>query len=282
MNKFAFLILHYLSIDDTLKCVDSIKKINYDNYKIFIVDNGSSNNTGKDLLDKYKDEELVEVILSSDNLGFARGNNLGFKYIKDNYNPDFIVMINNDILINQNDFCNKIIDEFNNSNFSVLGPKIILPGNNICNFDEKMLSLKKYKKDLKSKKIQRFLNKCYLRYIYSIFNKIKNIFVKKVAFDKNSRKEDVLLHGCCLIFSKKYIDKFDGIDDRTFLYYEEQLLYIRLKKNNMLAVYNPEIEVFHNECSSTKKSAKDKRKRFDFVLNNEINSLNILIDEMEK
>ena len=57
---------------------------------------------------------------------------------------------------------------------------------------------------------------------------------------------------------------------------------MRLERNNMKSVYNPLIEILHNESASTKKSLKNKRKRFDFVLKNEIKSLNILIDEMSR
>ena len=84
-----------------------------------------------------------------------------------------------------------------------------------------------------------------------------------------------MLNGCCLIFSKEYIDKFSGIDDRTFLYYEEQLLYIRLKRNNLISVFNPKLEVLHNEGVSTNKKTKNKKNR------HEIDSLNVLIEELE-
>lgn len=282
MKKIAFLILHYLSIEDTLLCVDSIKKVDYNNYKIFIVDNGSSNNTGKELQKKFSRDKLVDVIISEKNLGFANGNNLGFKYIKDNYSPDFIVMINNDIILNQNDFCSKIVDEYNYSNFDVLGPKIFLPGNKINTYAEELLTLKEYKEILRKKKMFYFFNKIHLRYIYSFFDKLFNNGDSRKIIDKSKRKENVILNGCCLIFSKNYIDRFDGIDNRTFLYYEEPLLFIRLIRNNMKSVYNPRLTIFHNESSSTNKKTKNKWNRFDFVLKNEIKSLEVLISELEQ
>jgi len=52
--KFTFVVLHYITIEDTTECVDSIlTNIKYDNYNIIIIDNGSPNDTGKLLADKY-------------------------------------------------------------------------------------------------------------------------------------------------------------------------------------------------------------------------------------
>lgn len=282
MNKVVFLILHYLTIEDTIKCVDSIfEKCKNENYEILIVDNGSKNNTGLELQKKYKDNSKVTVLLSKENLGFANGNNLGFKYAKENMNPDFIVMINNDIIMLQKDFIDKIIKEYDNSRFAVLGPKIILNGHEF-NYPDQIPTLKELKKvKFKTKRLYYF-NKMYLRYIISILIRIENKLKKEKKYNINIRKENVLLNGCCLIFSKDYINKFDGLDNRTFLYYEEQLLLLRIRNNNLKSVYNPDLEIYHNEGVATNKSIKNKRKKFDFKLKNELYSLNILISEIEK
>lgn len=282
MKKVVFLILHYLTIEDTIKCVDSINiKCKDKNYEILIVDNGSKNNTGLELQKKYKTNEKITILLSDKNLGFASGNNLGFKYAKENMNPDFIVMINNDIIMLQEDFIDKIIEEYDNSHFAVLGPKIILNGHEF-NYPDQIPTLKELKKiRFKTKRLYYF-NKIYLRYIISIIIRIEKILKKEKKYNINIRKEDVLLNGCCLIFSRKYINLFNGLDSRTFLYYEEQLLLLRVRNNNLKIVYNPKLEIYHNEGVSTNKSIKNKRKRFDFKLKNELDSLNILINEMEK
>lgn len=286
-KKFAFVILHYYTVEDTIKCVNSIKKLeNYENIEIVIVDNASPNGSGKEIKEKYEKDEKIHVILAEENLGFARGNNLGFKYAKNKLNADFIVMCNNDVYMLQNDLCKKIIEEYNESNFAILGPRILLNNNKVCDYNDEFPNIEKFKKQRAINKIYYFFNKIHLRYLYAIFYRIikysSKIFVKEKIVDTTIRKENVLIHGSCIIFSKVYIDKFDGIDDRTFLYYEEQLLYLRLMKNNMKSVYNPYIMIFHNEGVATSKSAKNKRKKVDFQLKHEIDSLNILISELEK
>ena len=111
-NKIVFLILHYITLEDTKKCVSSIleRYPNNENIEIVIVDNNSNNNSGKELVKLYNDNNRIHIILLDKNLGFARGNNEGFKYAKEKLKADFIIMINNDTYLIQNDFC-KIIEE---------------------------------------------------------------------------------------------------------------------------------------------------------------------------
>ena len=71
MNKkysLGFVVLHYIAIEDTIECINSIiNHIDTDNYEIVVVDNASPNNTGNDLLKKYKNHEKVSVILNNKN-----------------------------------------------------------------------------------------------------------------------------------------------------------------------------------------------------------------------
>lgn len=281
-DKFVFLILHYLTVEDTKRCVSSIKekcKEKY-NYEILIIDNGSPNASGEIIKKKYRDDENITVILSEKNLGFAKGNNIGFAYAKKNMNPTYIIMINNDIIMLQEDFLDKIVEEYHQSQFAVLGPQIILNGKEF-NYPDTLPTLKELKKVRRKTKRLYIFNKIYLRYVISLLIRVENVFSRKTKININIRKENVLLNGCCLIFSKEYIEKFDGIDDRTFLYYEEQLLYIRLVKNNLKSVYNPELRILHNEGVATNQVKKKKRDKFDFKLKHELDSLSVLIKEME-
>ena len=43
----------------------------------------------------------MHVIASEKNLGFARGNNLGIRYARSHFEPDFIVAANSDIIFEQ-------------------------------------------------------------------------------------------------------------------------------------------------------------------------------------
>ena len=279
--KIGFVILHYQVIDQTIKCIQSIiKKIDTTNYEIIVVDNGSTNMTGKILQDKYAKFKKIHIILNHDNLGFSKGNNIGFKYAKIILKCDFIAMLNNDTYLIQNDFFSVIKKEYKYSGFAVMGPKILLRNNEICTMDGKLITLKEEKKYLRNLKVKLFLNYINLdRIILKIKRKKSE---KKENYEYlNMRRENVVLHGCALIFSPKYIEKFDGLDEKTFLYREEEFLYIKLMKNNMLSVYNPKLMIFHNEAISTGKIGKNSRLKNRFVYKKLIEANEIFIKELK-
>lgn len=262
-NKYnvAFLILHFLSIDDTRNAVASIKKMlktdSPVDYEIVVVDNGSHNHSGETLRKEYLKDENVKVIINERNMGFAAGNNVGFRYIKRHYDADFIIMMNNDIVFIQDDFMEKLIDEYNKSYFDLLGPKIVLPPGIKTYHRRYLASANQYRFEILKLRLKWMLNFIDKK---ELARQLKHDMVKK--FHKEDRQEsnmetieqrleNVIVHGSCMIFSRNYIQRFDGLEERTFLYGEEDLLYIRLILNDMKIVYNPDMVVFHNEDAST-------------------------------
>ena len=77
----------------------------------------------------------------------------------------------------------------------------------------------------------------------------------------NSRVEEelknVLLHGCCMVFSKDFFQKLDGFWPETFLYAEEEIIYYLAMKKNLKIVYSPEIVCMHKEAVTTKQLYQD-------------------------
>ena len=113
MKKIAFVILNYLTADETEKCIESIMNNckDYD-YKIYIIDNCSPDNSGIYLKNKYIAFSNVETIICERNLGFANGNNVGFNKAKYEYKADFIVLCNSDTEILTSNFCTDIINKY--------------------------------------------------------------------------------------------------------------------------------------------------------------------------
>lgn len=285
MDKIVFLILHYYTIEDTEKCVKSIIDNNKNiNYEIVIVDNASSNGTGKILEEKYKNQNNIHVILNETNLGFAKGNNIGFKFAKEKLNADFIVMLNNDTLILQDDFSTRVINEYKKNKYGVLGPKIILKNNVVNSLYLNLPTYTQIKYKIIKMQLEYIVTYLYIDKLYFYLKSIiKKIFKRGQKEEKvqDIKQENIILHGCFLIFSPIYIEKFNGIDDRTFLFCEEELLYIRLMKNNMKSIYNPEIEIYHDEESSIGAITKRKRKKELFMYKNLIKSNKILLKELK-
>ena len=282
MNDFVFVILHFNTYNDTYECVNSIlNQKEYDNYKICIVDNGSENDSYYKLNEKFKSNKKIILLHSDENLGFAKGNNIGYKYAKMYLNPKFIIMINSDTIMKDNLFLEKIDNNYKKYKFGVCGPDIYNPNKDKhqnpkrVNFN----NVKEIKRMLNIFKIHMFLCYTYLEYASRIIEKLRNKLkrkVRKLSY-KERYKNNIELHGACLIFSKEYIDKFDGINESTFLYFEESFLYFTCKFYKIDMYYFPEMFIIHNEQGATKSELKSFIKRKKFYYKNSINYLNELI-----
>jgi GT2 family glycosyltransferase len=275
MYKITFVILHYLTYEDTKECINSIlDNIDYENYSIIVVDNASPNDSIKLIKSEYCNNFKIHVIENKKNLGFAKGNNIGYKYAKDKLKSDFIILINNDMILNQKDFVDKIIEEYKTDKFHVLGPDIISIKDKQHQNPHKIKGITK--KELKSLMFK-FRIKLIINYIgiedfiYYIKRKVsKGYQLQKVNFDK--KLDDIQLQGSCLVFSPLYVQKLDGLYDKTFMYMEEDILYYLCKKNNMKMVYRPEIIIYHKEDSSTDATFNKSKQKKRFYYKNSLNS----------
>ena len=92
----VFLILNYKTYNDTISLVNELLNFTSKNRKILVVDNDSKNNSFEIISDYYRNNEIVEVISSGLNAGYARGNNYGLRYIA-KYSPKYVCIINNDV-----------------------------------------------------------------------------------------------------------------------------------------------------------------------------------------
>lgn len=267
----VFVILHYNNIKETMECVDSLEKFKQ---KIIVVSNS------KDYDNLRKIEKRVDkVIINEENIGFAKANNIGCKYAIEKFKPDFLCVINNDIVIDQKDFLDKVEKLYKKYQFDVLGPKILpedLPSVNpfpVYDTLEKIEDRIKY-----TKKLIKIYNSVILRNLLSCYVLIKSK-LKKVSKPVNGEKDElgVALHGCALIFSKKYYEKYETVFyNETFLYHEEEFLYYRCKHDNLTFLYSPEVELVHKEGRSLDNSFNNNYKKLIFKNKEILKSLQLL------
>lgn len=117
------IIVNYNGSKDTLACLDSIKNITYKNYKVIVVDNGSSED--KNILSDTISDENIQLILLNKNIGFSAGNNVGIRYAL-NQGADYIVLLNNDTVVEPDFLTNAIcrMQKNNNEKIGILIGKI--------------------------------------------------------------------------------------------------------------------------------------------------------------
>jgi len=95
MTSVLIVVLNWNGIKDTQKCLDSLLKQSYNNYKILVVDNGSVDNSLVRLLAIEAKYNNITVIANPKNKGFAGGVNTGITYAVEQ-NFDAVALFNND------------------------------------------------------------------------------------------------------------------------------------------------------------------------------------------
>lgn len=296
-KRISFVILHYNVMKETVDCIESIKKaLEGENYCIIIVDNASPNHSGSLLKRRYEESERIYVILNRENLGFAKGNNIGYQYAIEKLNSDFVCILNNDTLVEQKNFFEIIKREYAESSFGIMGPQIILKNGRINPVYHALPELDFFEEELRIHKRDYWQMKWFLNYPIVAFkllrNKIYKLSGRKTVsrhakyqtFTKiDKRRENVVLHGCCIVFSPMYQENYsNAFNPDTFLYKEEELLFLRCRNKHLKIVYNPELKIKHLEDAATNSIKWGRRKRLMFWLQNQIDSLEVLIGVIKK
>ena len=272
---YAFVILHYGDAAVTMEAIESIRSLDRGERKVsvIVVDNASPNGTGELVEKQIESLPDFYYIHNEENLGFARGNNVGFEYAKNELKADFIILMNNDAVIESADFFALVEQDYSNEKFAVLGPSIRTP-------------VGKEQNPLRLKMLRGFRLKLTVTYLwvdllatFLFISLVISDLLKKVprrmAEHERFAMNNVELHGSFLIFSPEYIEKFDGLDDRTFMYCEEEFLFARCMFNNLKTRFNPAICILHNEVENRKASILQQRKKRLFRVKNCLKSLKI-------
>lgn len=262
----CFLILHYTEINFTKNAVESILALkDFNDSQIVIVDNASPDGSGKILKKFYSYKDNIHVLLSSENKGFSEGNNYGFSYIKKNFDVHFIISMNNDVMILQQEFITNLFLLYKEQSFWVAGPDIYIPDRDYHSSPLRVLNNHFLTGEDTLKDIEEFKRcKCKFEKTFSIYgykyfikdylreNKIlHNLFrLKRKIFGYSKkyqiRSDNVLIQGACIIFDKRYCDNNTQLfTPLTFMYSEEEILTLKCLKKGWNIIYFPELQVLH-------------------------------------
>ena len=295
--SISYVILHYKNLNDTIKCIESLLRTTNNDSNLIVVDNGSGDGSGEKLKKKYQDMPQIKVLLLENNVGFSKGNNAGYIYVKNNYDSDFIVVTNNDVVFYQKNFEETIKKIYAQSQFYVLGPDVYIPRHKDhqnplfktpINKQQLINEIKEYKyyrknplKFEKRLKIHALKNRLCSK--YKVINFLYSTLRGKDVLDYKKRYENVGLQGSCLIFSKKFIMKEDkAFEPEPFLYEEETFLFYRCQKKSYKMVYDPSIAIRHEEAASFTNANKDNIQRLKFMLNHHVKAREELLKYLEK
>lgn len=285
--EIVFVILHYLTTTDTLDCIQSIyKNIDTEEFRIVVVDNASPNDSYNQLKRATENMKEVFLIKTEKNLGFAKGNNAGIDFARKQWRAKYIAAINNDVQLMRGPFYTVIDEKYKETNFAVLGP-MVLTKDGYCNTSPISLDIPSQalvEREMRHFKRRRFINKYNLTGLYFFLLSIRDLIKKKQLDIKILFKDqkNVCLNGCFLIFSERYFNCFNGLDSRTFMYFEEPILLLHLRCNQLLSVYTPDIRIYHKECVSTNYEKRNIKEKVEFNCRHRYDSRKVYLDILKE
>ena len=213
----AIVILNFNSFSDTIKLVEELQdQTVLENIQIVIVDNASPNHSFEYLKPLEKKFSNVTVIQTTENSGYAKGNNFGLNYLEKNMKPKYIAILNNDIIL-PDDCFEKLIEKYKVLN----SPAIIAP---------KQLDINN--KELSPHKLNSFLDDCLsLFFVFRLFLKgntlkyIDNTGLKSMKVD--------MIPGSFMFSSFETFRKMGFFYSNTFLFTEERFISVKAKQMNL-------------------------------------------------
>lgn len=228
MIKLSIVILSYNTKDLTVNCIKSIiasygKEFEDNDIEIIVIDNNSSDNS----VESIKRYGTARLIQNKENVGFAKGCNLGAKEASGKY----ILFLNSDT---------KALDKgfLSMTDFLDKNPKVAILGGKLENNDGS---------------IQRSCGK-----FYNLFN----LFIMLLGFEKfgflrsspNKIQKADWVSGACMMVRADVFKKLTGFDENFFMYMEDMEICFRAQKLGFATYFYPNIKLQHLSLGSSNRT----------------------------
>lgn len=235
MIELSVIIVNYNTKEIILSCLNSIKKHTKNvSFEVIVVDNASTDGS-LDILRKRKDIKLIRV---TENLGFAKGNNLGIRVARGNY----VLLLNSDTELFENSF-RKMID------FLSVNNEVGIAGCSLLNKDGTKQSNGGHFPTL----LKVFLWSSFLDDFPGM--DFFKLYHPHVPFYEKQRELDWIT-GAFFMVRKEILNEAGLLNERFFMYVEELELCYRVKQCGWQVFYTPITSVTHlGGASSTPKNA---------------------------
>jgi GT2 family glycosyltransferase len=222
--NLTIIILSYNSSHIIENCLN---KLDFEKYKIVVVDNASSDNSAEFIRQKFPKAQLIEM---SKNVGYGRGNNEALKLVK----TEFALVLNPDAIISDSDI-EIVLNEMRADEKVAMAGPIILEQDSITQeaIDKE---LAKISKDLSG---------------------IRDTYYCKSGNGYSSK----FIIGACVFFRVSIFQKIGFFDENFFMFYEDDELCLRVIRNGYKNLIVPQAVACHVGGLSSKKSLRNTYRR---------------------
>lgn len=272
---FGIVILNYVNFNETEEAIENLAlQAWFETVKIYVIENGSKNSS-LERLTKLQKKFGFELIVSKENLGFARGANLGIDAARRD-GCDYIMEVNSDarIVLGQPYFLEKITALYEaDVRIALITPDI----KNLDGMPQNPMNRRRFT----NLQILFFKIFFYFRLDRLYFWVRTDLFFNQISWyvhKRNERRKQALAHtlpdsgfiyaalGSCQILTPTFFKHFDGHDNRTFLYCEEYILAEHLDIKGLYTWFENSISVLHRESQSVEAVTKNQKDKIKFLL----------------
>ena len=221
-SHIKILILNWNGVHLLKPCLDTVTAIDYPNFSVMVIDNGSSDGSLEIVKENYPS---VEILALDQNYGFAGGYNRCFAQLKDDPS-EFILLLNNDTAVDS-DILNNFIqakEQFGNN--QIYGGKIYYQDN--------------------PEKIWYAGGKVNIKWGHISHRGLR----KQDSSEFSIPMQTDYVTGCCLFTSMEVINNLNGFDEQFNMYGEDVDLCLRAKKEGINCYYWPDAKLYHHVSAS--------------------------------
>ena len=211
-----FSILNWNQKDLTCECLESLAQLDYPNYEIVVVDNGSRDGEAMAIQARFPS---AIVLRNETNLGFAEGNNVAIRYALEQ-GADYVLLLNNDTVVDAQMLKRLVEGAESDDRIAIVGPRI-------CYFDEPQ-TIWSTGGILQPHRMPVMLG----------LNEIDE-------GQHDALREVDWVTGCALLIKSSVVRRIGLIDDRYFIYFEENDWCSRAKRAGFKILYVPEARMWH-------------------------------------
>lgn len=224
-------LLNWNGWQDTLECMRSLRRIEYANWNAVIVDNGSTDDSVKQLKEACPEVPIIET---HKNLGFAAGNNVGVRHALAN-DADYVFVLNNDTTVSPNSISQFVEFAEKHPEAALMGPSI-----------DRRNPQREWPIRRKMNLLTMLCAFTALRRIITCIPVIRGIFY--CTQSQPSRVQ--FLPGSALFFRAASFEKIGLFDEATFLDYEELIMAEKLRSAGFSAYFVPQARIWHKGSAS--------------------------------
>ena len=274
--KAYVILVNYNGWQDTLSCIESLQSMRHPNFEIVVVDNCSGDDSVRHLGERLNVVEVaaagvsefapddtsvdgeaakkkpdgeaqteaddsiasppVVILKSTENRGFAGGNNVAIRYALDRGDADYVWLLNNDTVVHRDALSELILTIEDSANSP---DRIAMCGSLILDYEERS-------------KVQTYGGAFVSRYLGKTRNAHAGEILPTTGVFERTTMPDYI-SGCSLLVKRECLEQIGLLNEYYFLYWEDTEWCFRCKRSGFgLAVANKSL-VWHRRGSTTKR-----------------------------